>query len=44
VIQALSMDHQLRNGLNVLKGVLTSQPVAQAQKLEFVLAEEFFSA
>jgi alanine dehydrogenase len=44
VIQALSIDHHLRNGLNVHKGVLTSQPVAQAQKLDFVLAEEFFAA
>ena len=44
VIQALSIDHHLRNGLNVHKGVLTSQPVAQAQKLDFVLAEEFFTA
>jgi alanine dehydrogenase len=44
VIQALSIDHHLRNGLNVHKGFLTSQPVAQAQKLDFVLAEEFFVA
>jgi len=44
VIQALSIDHHLRNGLNVHKGVLTSQPVAHAQKLDFVLAEEFFTA
>lgn len=44
VIQALSIDHHLRNGLNIHKGILTSQPGAQAQKLDFVLAEEFFAA
>lgn len=43
-MKALSIDHHLRNGLNVHKGVLTSQPVAQAQKLDFMLAEEFFAA
>jgi alanine dehydrogenase len=43
-MRALSIDYHLRNGLNVHKGVLTSQPVAQAQKLDFRLAEEFFAA
>jgi alanine dehydrogenase len=43
-MQALSIDHHLRNGLNVHKGVLTSKPVAQAQKLDYISAEEFFSA
>lgn len=44
VVQALSIDHHLRNGLNVHKGVLTSKPVAQAQGLDFALAEELFAA
>jgi alanine dehydrogenase len=42
VMKALSIDHHLRNGLSVHKGVLTSRPVAQAQGLEFALAEELF--
>jgi len=42
VVKALSIDHHLRNGLSVHKGVLTSQPVAQAQGLDFALAEELF--
>ncbi|MBU3551508.1 alanine dehydrogenase [Polynucleobacter sp. MWH-Berg-3C6] len=44
VMKALSLDHHLRNGLSVHKGVLTSKPVAQAQGLEFALAEELFMA
>jgi alanine dehydrogenase len=44
VMRALSIDHHLRNGLSVHKGVLTSQPVAQAQGLEFSLAEELLVA
>jgi alanine dehydrogenase len=44
VVNALSIDRHLRNGLNVYKGVLTSPPVAQAQNLDFQLAEEFFAA
>jgi alanine dehydrogenase len=43
VMKALSLDHHLRNGLSVHKGVLTSKPVAQAQGLEFALAEELFA-
>jgi alanine dehydrogenase len=44
VVKALSIDHHLRDGLNVHKGVLTSKPVAQAQGLDFALAEELFMA
>jgi alanine dehydrogenase len=44
VLKALSMDHHLRNGLSVHKGALTSKPVAQAQGLEFSLAEELLVA
>ena len=44
VMSALSVDHHLRNGLSVHKGVLTSKPVAQAQSLNFVLAEELLAA
>jgi alanine dehydrogenase len=44
VMQALSIDHHLRNGLSVHKGVLTSKPVAQAQGLDFALAEELIMA
>jgi alanine dehydrogenase len=44
VVKALSIDHHLRNGLNVHKGVLTSKPVAQAQGLDFALAEELLAA
>ena len=44
VMKALSIDLHLRNGLNVHKGFLTSQPVARAQNIDFVLAEEFFAS
>jgi len=44
VIKALSIDHHLRNGLSVHKGVLTSRPVAQAQGLDYALAEELLAA
>jgi alanine dehydrogenase len=44
ILNALSIDHHLRNGLNVHKGVLTSKPVAQAQGLDFALAEELLAA
>ena len=44
IVRALSIDHHLRNGLSVHKGVLTSKPVAQAQGLDFALAEELFVA
>ena len=44
VMQALSIDHHLRNGLSVHKGVLTSEPVAQAQRLDFVSADELLVA
>jgi alanine dehydrogenase len=39
-INALSIDHHLRNGLSVHKGLLTSKPVAQAQGLTFSSVEE----
>ena len=44
IVKALSIDHHLRNGLSVHKGVLTSKPVAQAQGLDFAIAEELFVA
>ena len=44
VIQALSIDHHLRNGLSVHKGKLTSEPVAKAQGLDFALADELLAA
>jgi alanine dehydrogenase len=44
VIKALSIDHHLRNGLSVHKGILTSRPVAQAQGLDFALAEDLLAA
>ena len=44
VMKALSIDHHLRNGLSIHKGVLTSKPVAIAQGLDFALAEELLAA
>jgi alanine dehydrogenase len=44
VMKALSIDHHLRNGLSVHKGVLTSEPVAQAQGLDCASAEELLVA
>jgi alanine dehydrogenase len=44
VMKALSIDHHLRNGLSVHKGVLTSEPVAQAQGLECTSVEELLVA
>ena len=44
VIKALSINHHLRNGLSVHRGMLTSEPVAQAQRLDFVSAEELLTA
>lgn len=44
VVKALSIDHHLRNGLSIHKGVLTSEPVARAQGLDFALSEELFMA
>ncbi|WP_114662060.1 alanine dehydrogenase [Polynucleobacter necessarius] len=43
-VQALSTDHHLRNGLSIHKGVLTLEPVAQAQGLEYALAEDLLAA
>ncbi len=44
VMKALAIDHHLRNGLSVHRGVLTSEPVAQAQRLDYVPAEELLAA
>lgn len=44
VIKALSINHHLRNGLSVHRGMLTSEPVAEAQRLDFVSAEELLTA
>ena len=44
MVTALSIDHHLRNGLSVHKGILTSKPVAQAQGMDFAQAEELFAA
>jgi alanine dehydrogenase len=44
VMKALSIDHHLRNGLSVHKGILTSEPVAQAQGLDCTSFEELFVA
>jgi alanine dehydrogenase len=43
IVTALSQDHHLRNGLSVHRGNLTSEPVAQAQKVDFVSAEELLA-
>jgi alanine dehydrogenase len=44
VIQALSIDRHLCNGLSVHKGVLTSLPVAQAQGLKYSMVEDLLAA
>jgi alanine dehydrogenase len=44
MVKALSHDHHLRNGLSVHRGKLTSEPVAKAQKVDFVPAEELLVA
>jgi alanine dehydrogenase len=44
MVKALSHDHHLRNGLSVHRGQLTSEPVAKAQRVDFVLAEELLAA
>jgi alanine dehydrogenase len=44
VIKALSIDHHLRDGLSIHKGVLTSEPVAQAQGLDYSEPEELLVA
>ena len=44
VMKALSNNHHLRNGLSVHRGMLTSEPVAQAQRLDYVPAEELIAA
>ncbi|MCW1966350.1 alanine dehydrogenase [Polynucleobacter sp.] len=44
VLQALSINRHLCNGLSVHKGELTSLPVAQAQGLKYSLAEDLLAA
>ena len=44
IVKALSHAHHLRNGLSVHRGNLTSEPVANAQKVDFVPAEELLVA
>jgi alanine dehydrogenase len=44
MMKALSINHHLRNGLSVHRGILTSEPVAQAQRLDYVSAEELIAA
>ena len=44
MMKALSINHHLRNGLSVHRGVLTSEPVAQAQRLEYIPAAELLAA
>jgi alanine dehydrogenase len=44
MVKALSHDHHLRNGLSVHRGNLTSEPVARAQKVDYVPAEELLVA
>jgi len=44
MVKALSHNHHLRNGLSVHQGNLTSEPVAKAQKVDFVPAEELLAA
>jgi alanine dehydrogenase len=43
MVKALSRNHHLRNGLSVHRGNLTSEPVASAQKVDFVSAEELLA-
>ena len=44
MMKALSINHHLRNGLSVHRGILTSEPVAQAQRLDYIPAEELIAA
>jgi len=44
MMRALSTNYHLRDGLSVHRGVLTSEPVAQAQSLSFVPAEVLLAA
>jgi alanine dehydrogenase len=43
IINALSCDIHLRNGLSIHRGVLTSEPVADAQDMDFVSADEILA-
>jgi alanine dehydrogenase len=44
LVAALNHDVHLRNGLNVHRGQLASEPVASAQQLDFVPAVELLAA
>jgi alanine dehydrogenase len=44
ILAALSHDPHLRNGLSVHRGNLTSEPVANAQKISFVSVDELIAA
>jgi len=44
LVAALNHDVHLRNGLNVHRGQLASEPVATAQRLDFVPAIELLAA
>ena len=44
VIKAMQFNPHLKNGLSVFKGHLTSAPVAKAQKLNYIAAEEASSS
>ena len=40
VLKAMQLDPHLKNGLSIFKGHLTSAPVAKAQKLNYIPADE----
>jgi alanine dehydrogenase len=44
VIKAMQFNPHLKNGLSVFKGHLTSAPVAKAQKLNYIAADEAISS
>jgi len=39
-LQAMKLNPHLKNGLNIFKGYLTSAPVAKAQQLNYIAADE----
>jgi alanine dehydrogenase len=43
-LQAMKLNPHLKNGLSVFKGHLTSAPVAKAQKLNYIAADEAISS
>jgi alanine dehydrogenase len=40
VLEAMELNPHLKNGLSIFKGYLTSAPVAKAQKLNYIAADE----